>query len=434
MESIHRGNEPVMRKIFLALIMVIVASESIAWSGNQGATGIAGLTWEESTLLIDGLVNTTGTEAGFQISRRDTAAKVYSLYSAAGDFSIYSDSAIQDVLTLTSSGNLSIDGHFSSASSKIDISTPFNSAYGFASLSSITTGTSNTAIGFESLKSLNQGSCNIGIGASSLRATTTGANCVAIGFEALKSMGPASDCSAVGHQSQKNNSGSFNSSLGYQSLVSTTTGTNNTGIGWSALSSNNTGSDNTAVGSTALYVMSTGSQNMAVGRNAGRLVSGGTNNTSASNSVYLGYDSRPNASSELNEIVIGHTAIGAGSNTATLGNTSITSTILRGDVKIPSTTLGGLTANTTNTLVSLQCGTATLASGTANIPGVTITANSRIFLTQKTAGGTTGTRLQAPSASRSVGAGTGSFVIESVDTSGAVVTTDTSTVDWQIIN
>jgi len=74
----------------------------------------------------------------------------------------------------------------------------------------------------------------------------------------------------------------------------------------------------------------------------------------------------------------------------------------------------------------IQNGVATLVGGTKSITAVTITANSRIYLTRNTPGGAVGD-LSAPSASRTVGAGTGSFVINSA--SG----TDTSTVDWTIV-
>lgn len=82
----------------------------------------------------------------------------------------------------------------------------------------------------------------------------------------------------------------------------------------------------------------------------------------------------------------------------------------------------------------MQVGTATLTAGTVTISSVTITASSRILVTYKTPGGTTGTNLAVPSGSRTVGAGSGSFVVNAVDTAGATVNTDTSTFDWMIMN
>jgi hypothetical protein len=73
----------------------------------------------------------------------------------------------------------------------------------------------------------------------------------------------------------------------------------------------------------------------------------------------------------------------------------------------------------------VQVGTSVaMTAGSVTISGVVLTANSKIFLTANTAGGTQGT-LRAPTATRNVGAGT--FVINS--SSG----TDTSTVDWMIV-
>jgi hypothetical protein len=78
----------------------------------------------------------------------------------------------------------------------------------------------------------------------------------------------------------------------------------------------------------------TGNYNTACGYNAGRYFTGGNPNynVTSSSSVYIGNATYSSANGNTNEIVIGATAIGAGSNTVTLGNTSITSTILRGAI------------------------------------------------------------------------------------------------------
>jgi uncharacterized phage infection (PIP) family protein YhgE len=128
---------------------------------------------------------------------------------------------------------------------------------------------------------------------------------------------------------------SLNTRVGFQALQNNTTGSNNTANGYAALFFNTTGSSNTANGLNALLNNTTGSSNTANGLNAGRfLADGSTALTIANNSVFLGVDTRANADNETNQIVIGHTAIGAGSNTATLGNTSIVDTVLRGRINI----------------------------------------------------------------------------------------------------
>jgi hypothetical protein len=68
---------------------------------------------------------------------------------------------------------------------------------------------------------------------------------------------------------------------------------------------------------------------------AGRFIADGTTaNTVTSNSVFLGYNTKALADSQTNQIVIGDSAVGLGSNTAILGNSSITKTQLQGNVGI----------------------------------------------------------------------------------------------------
>jgi hypothetical protein len=121
-------------------------------------------------------------------------------------------------------------------------------------------------------------------------------------------------------------------------LFSNTTGEFNTAVGRSALFSNTTGSSNTANGLNALFGNTTGSDNTAVGSNAGRFIFIGASNLTGANSVFLGAGTRPLADGQTNQIVIGHNAIGNGSNSVTLGNTSITKTVLRGNVGIGTNT------------------------------------------------------------------------------------------------
>lgn len=53
---------------------------------------------------------------------------------------------------------------------------------------------------------------------------------------------------------------------------------------------------------------------------------------------FIGYDTIANANNETNQIVIGHSAIGNGSNSVTLGNDLITKTVLKGQVIISLST------------------------------------------------------------------------------------------------
>ena len=136
-----------------------------------------------------------------------------------------------------------------------------------------------------------------------------------------------------------NTTGGNNSAVGYQALRANTTGANNTANGLQALYLNTTGASNSAVGNWALYSNTTGSSNTAIGREAGRFIADGTTaNTVTSNSVFLGHNTKALAISQTNQIVIGDTAVGLGSNTVILGNSSITKTQLQGNVGIGTAT------------------------------------------------------------------------------------------------
>jgi hypothetical protein len=135
-----------------------------------------------------------------------------------------------------------------------------------------------------------------------------------------------------------NTTGDSNSAVGYFALLGNTTGSTNTAVGLSALRFNTTGGSNSAIGALALNANTTGSSNSAVGFAAGRFISGGsTANTVTNDSVYLGADTKALANNQTNQIVIGHNATGIGSNTAVLGNDSIATTALKGNVGIGTT-------------------------------------------------------------------------------------------------
>lgn len=172
---------------------------------------------------------------------------------------------------------------------------------------------------------------NTSFGDSALKSNTIGFQNTAYGFESL----------------QSNSTGSNNTANGFESLQSNTTGNNNTANGFQSLLNNTTGSNNIANGLNALSANTTGSNNIAIGSASGIVIANGTTpNLTGSNSIFLGTDTKPLADNQTNQIVIGHNAIGHGSNTVTLGNSSIATTILRGNVLIGRTDLANFTANT----------------------------------------------------------------------------------------
>jgi hypothetical protein len=129
-----------------------------------------------------------------------------------------------------------------------------------------------------------------------------------------------------------------NTRVGITALNLNSTGSGNTALGNNAMYYNTTGSNNTAIGNNALINNTTGNSNVAIGITAGSSTNAGAINQLSSNSVYIGYGAYASASGNTNEIVIGEGSRGGGSNSATLGNTSITTTILHGNTSIGYTT------------------------------------------------------------------------------------------------
>jgi hypothetical protein len=83
----------------------------------------------------------------------------------------------------------------------------------------------------------------------------------------------------------------------------------------------------------------TGTNNTAVGFRAGKFITdGSTPNITSGSSLYLGANTKALADGDTNEIVIGYNATGLGSNSVVLGNSSIVTTALRGNVGIGTTT------------------------------------------------------------------------------------------------
>ncbi len=184
-------------------------------------------------------------------------------------------------------------------------------------------GSYNTANGVGALQSNTTGYYNTANGYNALFFNTTGINNTANGVGALYS----------------NTTGYGNTVNGLYALYYNTTGNSNTVNGTQALQSNTTGYGNSANGIYALYFNTTGYYNTANGMRAGMYIANGsTRNQTSTNSVYEGYNASPLADGDTNEIVIGASSIGNGSNSVTLGNTSITKTILQGNVGIGITT------------------------------------------------------------------------------------------------
>ena len=213
---------------------------------------------------------------------------------------------------VTSSGNITINIPSASATNRGLVTTGAQTIAGAKTFSS-----DLTVNGITVGKGLASNGNNTAIGATALGSNTTGTLNTAIGIQALAFT----------------TSGNGNTANGANSLVTNTTGGFNTASGSQSLYSNSTGGSNTAIGTNSLYSNTTGTYNTGIGSGAGYYIAdGSTPNTTSDFSIYLGADTKASADNAQNEIVIGYNAIGNGSNTVTIGNSSITSNKLFGKV------------------------------------------------------------------------------------------------------
>ena len=168
---------------------------------------------------------------------------------------------------------------------------------------------------------------------------STGGENNAFGYRALQANTTGYSNSAFGSTAlYANIAGAQNSAFGSNALTSNISGNLNSAFGLAALYNNTTGYSNSAFGSGALGSNTTGAQNIAIGNSAGKSIIGGFQNSTPNNSVFIGFGTTANANNETNQIVIGHSAIGNGSNSVVLGNSSITRTRLQGQVIMGSFT------------------------------------------------------------------------------------------------
>ena len=204
----------------------------------------------------------------------------------------------------------------------------------------------NTSIGLSALSSNTSGINNTAVGEYTLRGNTVGYNNAAFGSRAL-------------YWSNGNN----NTAIGHYALYSNFSSHSNTAVGLGALRNTN-GNNNTAIGFYSLYRNSTGTYNVANGFEAGHYIAdGSTPNFTGDFNIFIGSDTKALADNDQNEIVIGYNATGAGSNSVTLGNDSVTKTILKGVVEFKVS--GSNTfAVATNGSISSSTG-ASLSSGGA---------------------------------------------------------------------
>jgi len=193
----------------------------------------------------------------------------------------------------------------------------------------INTIANNEILNIEGKIALNNNTNSVSIGKNT---GGTGNQCVAIGSEAL----------AAGTIPS-------NVAVGFRSLQNLTTGGLNTSIGTESLQNNITGAGNVSVGYRAMQT-ATGTNNVGVGKLCLTSVTG-DNNTA------IGAQANLNSNADVNSIVIGFNAQGQGSNTAKIGNNSVTALYVGGNgagivLKSPNGTAYKITVDNAGAIIA----------------------------------------------------------------------------------
>lgn len=189
-------------------------------------------------------------------------------------------------------------------------------------------GSTQTVVGYAA-GFQNSGSIQVAIGSQAGR-DNTGSFQVAVGHQAGR-QNTQDNQTTVGYEAGYQNTGTEQSAFGWRSGYQNS-GANMTAVG-SAAGFQNTGSGLVAVG-TDTGRTNKGTLNTFIGYQAGYFTTGSTVNTGSIQSVFLGASTTAGSGNRTNQIVIGHNASGIGSNSVVLGNSSITTTALRGNVGI----------------------------------------------------------------------------------------------------
>ena len=194
------------------------------------------------------------------------------------------------------------------------------------------TGSQNTFLGTNSGWN-NTANTNTFVGYSSGNANTSGNSNTFIGWKSGMSNKLGIENTIIGHAAGYNNTANYNTFVGFNSGTYNTTGGWNTFLGLQSGLNNGSGSNNTFIGLNSGYYSTGSSNNTFLGRDAG------FHNRDGSNNIAIGYNAQfkqdPGGTlgvhnTSNNEIVIGTSAVGNGSNTITLGNTSSTQLYLPG--------------------------------------------------------------------------------------------------------
>jgi hypothetical protein len=348
-----------------------------SWTGSSFATGYTHVAGSTTTLTstLAGVVNnfyqitytvTNRTAGSFTIAFGGFTSSEFTSTGAVGPRATTTDTLVITptsdfngtiVLSIrvitASSASVTFNNSAGTVSNQIRISSSnTNTFIGRESGRNNTTGTSNSFFGLGAGQNNTSGSSNSFFGVLSGQDSTIAISNSFFGTSAGQFNTTGSSNSFFGRNSGLNNTTANNNSFfGASAGQNNTLGVSNSFFGQSAGLNNITGTSNSFFGRQSGLNNTTGSFNSFFGDSAGRRIANGSNLTIANNSVFVGTDTRANADNETNQIVIGHTAIGAGSNTATLGNTSIVDTILRGRINLQQYATGSRPAYVKGALI-----------------------------------------------------------------------------------
>jgi hypothetical protein len=221
------------------------------WGGGGGGTGWW-LTGNAGTVAGTNFVGTT--TAQDLVFKRNNIEGMR-LSGSSGNLITIPDSTINGLTVGRWGGNINT-----------------NTAVGYQSLLSNTTGVGNIANGFQSLAFNISWGSNTALGSAAMFSNSTGSNNTAVGYTAL-------------YYSKLSN----NTAVGYASLSNTITGESNVAVGNNALQMSQW-SDNIAIGSSAWQTLTTWSSNILIGANIGPNISNtGSNQLNIGNWIY-GYN------------------------------------------------------------------------------------------------------------------------------------------------
>jgi len=199
---------------------------------------------------------------------------------------------------------------------------------GNKTFSGITT-VSNTTVSTSSTN----GALVVGGGVGIAGALNTGANAVI-----------NTNTFGLGSGSQSILIGSSASASGSRSIVlgveATSNGTRTIAIGSGSSAGNSSAADNVSIGAGAGASLGVASSNVMIGKDAGRFYNSFFTLQTPQNSVFLGSGTQGITNTDDNTTVIGYAAIGNGSNTVTIGNSSVTDNYFNGSVRATDSIVG----------------------------------------------------------------------------------------------